>query len=277
MPINERQNDLYKELTYPLCHFLIERRLQRQGKGRFYPVDVPLTDIEGFLDHVFSGSSERLAHKWELLKNELEALADECDPSGNNCLLKIESPGVLQTLSENRTSTENVLRLRYSREAIEEYVRYLERGDRQIDEQRGGIKASLPTIDVRSVLWTHKGRTMRIRSRGDKNVSINLCLLLYGMGQLINGVLQTATIREYEPTGFEAEAVSNYRIGDAVHIELLAQMLFPDEWVDETRRQGLRKKIDSAFRGLNKRAKQKFGINFDVFELSPGEVKVSGR
>jgi hypothetical protein len=250
----QSQLDIYKELTYPLCQFLVDKRLSRSGKGRNNAIDIPIAEFEAMLGATFVNVPEHKAKKWELLKNELMLLADERDASGQNSLITIESADVLDALaSEEGRTTAQVLRLRYSRVAMEDYVKYLKDGDEKISGNRNGLIAWPPIEKGKGLLWIFGdyGR-IHIKPRGKASVRVRLCRLLYGMSIMADG----------EPTSIQSnefDDYTEYQPGCAVSTDLLAKIMFPDEWqTGRLAHEDIIKTVEDAIIGLNERTREVF-------------------
>lgn len=264
--------DIYKELLYPLCDFLISVRLSRLGKGINRSFGIPISDFENFLDTTFENTPERRDQKWRLLKDELEGLADDRDPSGNVCLLRIESSDVLRALSTGKPPQDDVIRLRYSREALIDYVKKSKAGDNALAEADNlNILSAIPSMIDGRIIWEFNGIKMHIKGRNGKNIRGRACLLLYGQQAEIGD--EFLSLSDFAERNLAFSDYAQYVPGDAMSVDVLARILDPAEWGVDS--EAVTTSVVNALKGLNKRAKEEFHIDFAVFLISGDKVTIT--
>ncbi len=261
-------NDIYKDLTYPLLDFLIDRRLDTDSKGRYKPVDIEVEELGRFLDSTFYNVPERLEIKWQLLQKELEDIAQDIDPAGNKCLLKIETPDKLVMLANGDTDG-GIIRLRYSREDLEEYKKYLKRGDMLAAQRDYLVLGAVPEVIEGRVMWGYGDDKIHIKGRAEKNYASRLCLLLYGKPAKIDGG-RDMTIKEFAAVDQDELGYDDYEPGKSIDIGYLTKILIPD--LSNSEIAGSRQKIRTAIEGLNKAFKKRW--HKVPFNIKDNQVKI---
>jgi len=260
-------DDIYKDLTYPLLDFLIDRRLDKDAKGRYAPVLIKAIEFERFLDNTFSNVPSRLGQKWTLLKLEFEHLTEEKDPSGYKCLIKLENPNVLEELITDGVADQRTMKLRYSRKDIEDYKDYLLAGDEAAALRNRTALGAIPIIIDGHVWWgfTEKDR-IKIRNRADKNYATRILLWLYGKKAPLDSGAEK-TIQEFAKDGNEVREYESYRPGSSIDLDFLGKMLSEDQ------EEFPRKSIRAAITGLNKSYKKQWGK--EPFMVHNNQVKIA--
>ncbi|OGD71526.1 MAG: hypothetical protein A2655_03590 [Candidatus Yanofskybacteria bacterium RIFCSPHIGHO2_01_FULL_43_42] len=241
-----------KRLLYPLCGFLIQKKLSEEGKGLRRPLHIRLQDFGSLF-----GGRRPTVGQINQLKAELVGLAGDMDGK----LLEIVNRRQVFT-NFTRSYRENIaLILKYKRSDLENYVAELREGDRLRFE---GASSNRLTFSSQDHQFRFRGRSMWVRqSERGIPVRLNICLLMF-----------RHSVADPEHQGEEQNLesqVAGYRVGHPVNYDALYQLIFTRRGEEGPRDDKFRP-IRDAIIGLNRRAHS--SLHRYIFEQENQSVRV---
>ena len=127
-PTDMERVDIFKELIYKLCDFLIERRRSFSGSGLRTPLHIRLSEFRRLFE--YSNDAENEERRIEEIKERIDILRSDTvrNNKGEFPLIIVQNPEVLNSFYDNFRNDLEIL-ISCSSEDLEKYQRYQSRGN----------------------------------------------------------------------------------------------------------------------------------------------------
>lgn len=251
--MSEVDKYLSKELTFSICKFILERRIDEDGIGN--PIEIKIEDMEPLL---FCAHGNNMQEDIDELGKRLLFLNSETfGESMNRSVIKITDTSLLNKLSEHFGKGRSI-KIVCSSENIEDYIDTLKRRTDALLRNLGmGRIDILPNGAIMLKIGDKEMKVTRSKNN-DKNVSIYVTRLMFG---------------EVIESNYGNVSIEDYKRGDHIFSDELIKCLKKiwGESVDEITTQD-RKLLNGVVSELNQRASKELG--FSMYEINDQGLKL---